>query len=57
MALSNIEVSVINTKKAEGGIKIFIAGAKGEYSNDTMSKIKISLRQQQGVGAFMIKDD
>ena len=53
----DLELAVINKKKAEGGIKIFVVGAKGEYSKDTLSKIKISLNEKGHVGGVLIKSD
>ena len=37
------EVAVINVKKAEGGIKLFVVDASAEYGKEWLSKIKFKV--------------
>ncbi len=37
------EVVVANMKKGEGGIKLFVVGASGEYDKKNVSKIKFKI--------------
>lgn len=39
------EVAVVNEKKAEGGIKLFVVGASGEYKTEQISKITFEIGQ------------
>ena len=39
----DFEVSVIKSKEAKGGFKFFVADASGNYSNESISKIKFQV--------------
>jgi hypothetical protein len=39
----NFEVSVIKAKDAKGGFKFFVADASGNYSNESVSKVKFQI--------------
>lgn len=39
----DFEVSVIKTSEAKGGFKFFVADASGNYSNESISKIKFKV--------------
>jgi hypothetical protein len=39
----DFEVSVIKAKDAKGGFKFFVADASGNYSNESVSKVKFQI--------------
>ncbi|MDP3104468.1 MAG: hypothetical protein Q8M95_07660 [Candidatus Methanoperedens sp.] len=41
-----VELAVINTKKVEGGLKIHVLKAEGQYNKDEISKITIPIRRK-----------
>lgn len=42
-----VELAVVNTKKAEGGLKILVLKAEGQYNKDEISKITIPIRRKK----------
>ena len=41
-----VELAVINSKRAEGGLKIYVANAGGHFNKEQISKIKIPIRRK-----------
>lgn len=39
------EVAVVVVKKAEGGLKLLVVGASGEYTKENISKIKFKVSE------------
>ena len=37
------ELSIVKSKTAKGGVKIFIAGVEGKYDSERVSKVKFSI--------------
>ncbi len=48
-----IELAIINSKKAEGGVKIFVLNAGGKYNKDEISKITIPISRKR-TGGFRV---
>jgi hypothetical protein len=43
----DFEVSVIKSKEAKGGFRFLVADASGDYSNESVSKIKFKVMGSQ----------
>lgn len=46
------EVAVVNLKKAEGGVKLYVVGASGKYGKEELTKIKFKIGKTAS-GAFL----
>lgn len=42
-----MELVIVNTKKAEGGFKIFVMEAEGQYNREEISKITIPITRRK----------
>jgi len=42
------EVAVVNVKKGEGGLKLFVVDASGKYGKENVSKIKFKIEEDIG---------
>jgi hypothetical protein len=40
------EVAVVNIKKGEGGIRLFVVDASGKYGKESISKIKFNIESE-----------
>jgi hypothetical protein len=40
------EVAVVNIKKGEGGFKLFVVDASGEYGKESVSKIRFKVESE-----------
>jgi len=45
------EVAVVNVKKKEGGVKLYVVGASGKYGKEELTKIKFKIEKDR-TGAF-----
>lgn len=41
------EVAVVNVKKGEGGLKLFVVDASGKYGKENISKIRFKIEKER----------
>jgi hypothetical protein len=41
------EVAVVNVKKAEGGLKLFVVDSSGKYDKENVSKIRFKIEKER----------
>ena len=46
------EVAVVNVKKGEGGLKLFVVDASGKYGKENVSKIKFKIEEDREIAGI-----
>ncbi len=49
------EIAVVNIQRAEGGLKIHVVKAGGDYSKEEINKIKFEVETDTGHGTVLIE--
>jgi hypothetical protein len=50
----SFEVAVVNVKKGEGGVKLFVVDASGKFGKENISKIKFEIGKKMDVATARV---
>jgi len=48
------ELAIVNTKRAEGGLKLLVVDASGKYDKEIISKITFEVGKKKKAGGFLL---
>ena len=48
------KLAVVNAKKAEGGVKLWVVNAEGKYEKEEISKLEFEYRNNSGIDGFRL---